>query len=132
MLVDLDPSDPRPVFRQIADEVQRSVALGILKPNDALPAVRQLAAELSVNANTVQHAYQTLEREGAVYVRRGIGTFIGAATGGTRDRQKAAARQIAERMMRDAFRHGLRAEELIAALNEIAPVPRKIRKPRRL
>jgi GntR family transcriptional regulator len=131
VLVDLDPNDSRPVFRQIADEVQRSVAVGILKPDDALPAVRQLAAELRVNANTVQHAYQTLEREGAVYVRRGIGTFIGAAPAGTKERRKAAARQIAERMLRDAFRHGLRAADLIAALHEIAPGGRKTAKPRR-
>ena len=76
MLFTLDPRDPRPVFKQIVDEVQRCVAVGVLKPGEPLPAVRQLASELKVNANTVQHAYRTLERENTVYVKRGIGTFV--------------------------------------------------------
>ena len=118
----LDPADPRPVFRQIVDEVQRCVAIGVLKPTDALPAARTLAAQLKVNANTVQHAYRTLEQEGTVTVRRGLGTFVAAPK--TRDlpaRQQTVARQIAEKMLREAYRQGLLASDLMTALQEIAP-----------
>jgi DNA-binding transcriptional regulator YhcF (GntR family) len=118
----IDPADPRPVFRQIVDEVQRCVAIGVLKPSDALPAARILAAELKVNANTVQHAYRTLEQEGTVNVRRGLGTFVAAPK--TRDlhvRQQAVARQIAEKMLREGYRQGLLASDLMNALQEIAP-----------
>jgi GntR family transcriptional regulator len=118
----IDPADPRPVFRQIVDEVQRCVAIGVFKPADALPAARTLAAELKINANTVQHAYRTLELEGTVTVRRGLGTFV--AVPKTRDshvRQHTIARQIAERMLREAYRQGLLASDLMNALQEIAP-----------
>lgn len=118
----IDPADPRPVFRQIVDEVQRCVAIGVLKPSDPLPAARTLAAQLKVNANTVQHAYRTLEQEGTVNVRRGLGTFVAAPK--TRDlhvRQQAVARQIAEKMLREGYRHGLLASDLMNALQEIAP-----------
>jgi GntR family transcriptional regulator len=120
MLFDLDPADPRAVFQQIADEVRRSIAVGILKPEDALPAVRKLAADLKVNANTVQHAYRTLERDGVVFVRRGMGTFVSptARTPG-RAQQAALARRIAEKMLREGFRHGLLASDLIEALEEM-------------
>jgi GntR family transcriptional regulator len=74
-----------------------------------------------VNANTVQHAYQTLEAEGSIYVKRGIGTFIANAPRDTKNRQPIIARQIAERMLREAYRHGLLASDLISALEEIAP-----------
>jgi GntR family transcriptional regulator len=122
VLVDIDTSDPRPVYRQIVDEIQRCVSVGILKPEDSLPAVRTLAAELKVNANTVQHAYRTLEQEGDVYVKRGLGTFITArAKDHGRGRTSTIARQIAERMLREGFRHGLLASDLIAALQDIAP-----------
>ena len=122
MLVDIDASDPRPVYRQIADEVRRCVSIGILKPDEPLPAGRKLADELKVNANTVQHAYRTLEQEGAVYVKRGLGTFVSArAREHGREKPGAIARQIAERMLREGFRHGLLASDLIAALQEIAP-----------
>lgn len=117
----IDADDPRPVYRQVVDEVQRSVALGVLKPEDPLPAVRQLAGQLKVNANTVQHAYHTLEREGTVYVKRGIGTFIANAPREVKGRQATVARQIAERMLREGYRQGILASDLISALQEISP-----------
>lgn len=110
------------MFRQIVDEVGRCISIGVLKPDEPLPAVRKLADELKVNPNTVQHAYRTLEQEGTVYVKRGLGTFISArAKDQGRGKQAAAARQIAARMLREGFRHGLLASDLIAALQEIAP-----------
>ena len=122
MLVDIDANDPRPVFRQIADELRRCLAIGILKADEPLPAIRKLADDLKVNANTVQHAYRVLEREGVVYVKRGMGTFISPrATEHARGKPTIVARQIAERMLREGFRHGLLASDLIKALQEIAP-----------
>lgn len=121
MLLTISPEDGRPVFRQIVDEVQRCVAVGVLKAGEPLPAVRQLASELKVNANTVQHAYRTLEADGAVYVKRGIGTFVSPGVRPAAGRQAAIARQLAERMLREAYRHGILASDLIAALEEIAP-----------
>ena len=122
MLVDLDPDDSRPVYQQIVDEIRRSVSIGILKPDDPLPAVRRLAEELKINANTVQHAYRRLEQEGAAYVKRGLGTYVSArARDAGKVRQAAVAKQIAERMLREGFRHGLLASDLIAALQQIAP-----------
>jgi GntR family transcriptional regulator len=122
MVIDLDADDPRPVFQQIADEVRRAIAVGQLGADAPLPAVRQLADELKVNANTVQHAYRTLERDGVVYVRRGRGTFVSPRIQEPgKERRAAVARQIAGRAMREGFRHGLLASEIIAALEDIAP-----------
>lgn len=120
MLIEVNPAETRPIYRQIMDEVQRGMATGLLKPDEALPAVRQLAAELRVDPNTVQHAYRVLEQHGLVYVRRGRGTFV-AAGGVHRTKPAQLARQVAERALRDAFRHGLVASELIAAIKEVAP-----------
>ncbi len=124
MFVEVDPSDARPVYRQIVDEVQRQIALGIVKPDEPLPAVRQLAADLKINPNTVQHAYRELLREGTVYVSRGRGTFVAPVKSPkgelSRQRQGSAARQIAQRALRDAYRHGLVASDLIAALRELS------------
>ena len=121
MFMQLRPDDPRPVYRQIADELYRSISVGVLKAGDSLPATRSLASELKVNPNTVQHAYRTLVQEGAIEMRRGLGAFVAAAPKGTARQAKAIARQIAERAMREAFRHGLLASDLMKALEEIAP-----------
>jgi GntR family transcriptional regulator len=124
LLMELDPTDQRPVYRQIVEEVQRCVAVGVMRPDEALPAAAALARDLKVNINTVQHAYKTLESEGTVYVKRGLGTFVSPAPRENRQRQAAAARRIAERMLREGFKHGLLASDLMAALEEIAPKKR--------
>jgi GntR family transcriptional regulator len=123
MFVELRRDDPRPIYRQIADELRRAVSVGILKPGESLPATRALASELKLNPNTVQHAYRTLLQEGIVEMRRGLGAFVAAAPREPRQKSRAIARQIAERALRDAFRHGLLASDLKNALEEISPGP---------
>jgi GntR family transcriptional regulator len=121
MFIELRKGDERPVYRQIADEIARMAAVGVLKPGDQLPATRELASELKLNANTVQHAYRALRAEGLVEMRRGLGAFVAAVPRESRHKTDVIARQIAERALREAFRHGLLASDLIKALEEIAP-----------
>jgi len=121
VFIDLRPDDPRPAYRQIADEVQRALAVGVLRPGEALPATRQLAKDLKLNPNTVQHAYRTLVNEGVIEIRRGLGAFVAAAPRESKRQSSAIARQIAERALREAFRQGLLASDLMKALKEIAP-----------
>lgn len=121
MLIGIDETDPRPIYQQIVDEVRRGVVLGTLAAEDALPSVRQLAADLRVNPNTVQQAYRELEREGLAYVRRGQGTFVAERRGaGTAKERRTVAATVAQRALREAYRHGLGAEELIEAIQHAA------------
>lgn len=115
MLLKINPSDHRPIYLQIVDEVRRALAVGSLKPDDPLPSVRQAAASLRVNPNTVQQAYRELERAGLVHVLRGKGTFV-TDRGSTTDDRQEVARGLAQRMLKEAKRHGLSPEELIEAL----------------
>jgi GntR family transcriptional regulator len=118
VLIRLDAADPRPIYMQIMDEVRRARVLGTLAADEPLPSVRQLAAELRINPNTVAQAYRELEREGVVHVRRGQGTYLSpdAVNGAER---RALARGVAERAMRDARRHGLDLDDLVAALRAL-------------
>jgi DNA-binding transcriptional regulator YhcF (GntR family) len=121
MFVEIRAEDPRPYYRQIADEVQRAISVGVLKPGEALPATRELADQLKLNANTVQHAYRTLVQDGVIEMRRGLGAFVCAKPREPRRGAHAVARQIAERALREAYRNGLLASDLRKALDEIAP-----------
>jgi GntR family transcriptional regulator len=76
MLVDLDPKDPTPIYAQLERGIRAAIAIGRLSVGEQLPTVRQLAVSLRVNANTVARVYMTLEREGVVETRRGVGTFV--------------------------------------------------------
>jgi GntR family transcriptional regulator len=66
----------RPIYLQIGEEICRRIVRGDLPPGARTPSVRELAAELRVNPNTVQRAYQELERNGVLFARRGQGSFV--------------------------------------------------------
>ncbi len=65
-----------PIYLQIMNTIKQSIVSGSLKPGDRLASVRENAEKLSVNPNTIQRAYQELEREGVSETKRGMGSFI--------------------------------------------------------
>lgn len=76
LMLQIVTGDPRPIIRQITDGIKRLVAAGELQPGDALPSVRGLAQQLSVNPNTVAKAYAELTAEGWLLSRAGLGLYV--------------------------------------------------------
>jgi GntR family transcriptional regulator len=76
LLIQIVTGDPRSITRQITDNVKRLIAGGELVPGDALPSVRGLAQQLSINPNTVAKAYAELSTEGWLLARAGMGLFV--------------------------------------------------------
>jgi GntR family transcriptional regulator len=72
----VDPSSGLPVYRQIMDQVRRTIASGRLAPGERLPSIRELAATLQINPLTVGKAYGELERGGFIEMRRGLGMYV--------------------------------------------------------
>lgn len=64
------------IYLQIADKICDDIIAGTLLPGGRIPSVREYAATLEVNANTVMRSYEHLERLGIIFNRRGIGFFI--------------------------------------------------------
>lgn len=113
----LDPRSPVPLYAQIADHVRLAIASGELAHGEALPSVRQLAAELRVNPATVVQAYRELEQDGFVATRQGAGTFVQNVGAELRTRERRnAARRLVRDLLRDARRLGVTAEDLRSAL----------------
>ena len=75
-MIEIDPASPTPLYRQIAEQFRRLIALGALRPGERLPAVRELAVRARVNRNTAARAIQQLESDGLVRTRVGQGTFV--------------------------------------------------------
>ena len=120
MLIQIQPTDPRPIYVQIMDEIRRALVRGTLRAEDPLPSVRELAAELVVNPRTVLQAYQELEREGVVYVRRGQGTYVAPGVRPDREERRALAEGVARRALLDARRNGLGVDELLTTIRDLA------------
>ena len=75
-MIHLDYRDARPIYAQIADNLRNQISAGILQPDDRLPSVRELAAELAINPNTIQRAYRELEMLGWIATVPGKGCFV--------------------------------------------------------
>ncbi|WP_426208544.1 GntR family transcriptional regulator [Massilia sp. TWP1-3-3] len=76
LMLQIATGDPRPINRQIVDGVRRMIASGELAVGAALPSVRGLAQQLTVNPNTVAKAYSELTAEGWLDARAGLGLFV--------------------------------------------------------
>ena len=114
-LTSIQWSDGAPIYRQLKDRVIAMMLDGILKPGDALPSVRQVAAEYQLNPITVSRAYQELADEALVEKRRGLGMFV------TDEASKKLLSSERERFLQEEWpavveriqRLGLSTEELL-------------------
>ncbi len=115
----IDPRSPTPLYAQISTRLRVAIAAGELCPGDALPSVRQLAAQLRINPATVVQAYRDLEGEGLVATRHGAGTFVLDVTAQRRDVERTnEARRLVRELLAEAGRLGISAPDLRAAIDQ--------------
>ena len=74
-MLELNYRDARPIYEQIKDGLRRLILSDVIRQNERLPSVRDLASQLAINPNTIQKAYRELEQEGYVYTVSGRGSF---------------------------------------------------------
>jgi GntR family transcriptional regulator len=79
-MFNIDFQSRTPIYEQIINQVERYIITGILKENEQLPSVRQIAFELGINPNTIQRAYSELERKGVIVSVAGKGSFVTSNT----------------------------------------------------
>jgi GntR family transcriptional regulator len=117
----LDNHSGVPVYRQMIDQVQGAIAMGLLRPGDQLPTVRLVAVELAINPNTVMRAYRELEIRGFLDTQQGTGTFVADRPGGItqEDRERMIFQLVGEFVAR-AGSAGVSVQELSDALSHFA------------
>ncbi len=113
-MVHLDYRDSRPIYTQIADGIRGQILSGILAEGDRLPSVRELAASLTINPNTIQRAYRELENAGFIATVPGKGCFV-CPLPRQKDPQQALLAQF-DSAVNDLLASGLTREALIARL----------------
>jgi GntR family transcriptional regulator len=122
-ILQVDPSEAAPLWRQIEDGMRRLLASGVLRPGAPVPSVRDLARDLGVNPNTVVRAYQRLVEAGILAVRRGEGTYVAETAPGLQDAERdAILREGARRFAGLARSAGADLEEASGALAAAWPL----------
>jgi len=89
----ISQADPRPLYKQVIDQVKRRVSAGDLAPGAELPSIRQLAADLQISVITIKRAYLELERDGVILTRQGRGSYVAE--------QPGLAAELLDREMRE-------------------------------
>lgn len=80
VILTINTADPRPIYQQVADGIKELIARGALEEGTPLPPVRQLAADLGVNLNTIAAAYRDLQKDGLIVIRHGSGAVVSSRT----------------------------------------------------
>jgi GntR family transcriptional regulator len=110
-----------PIYVQIVEQVRQRVSTGELQPGDQLPTVRQMAADLRVNFNTVARAYRLLDEAGLISTQQGRGTYIweGPTEETLKKLKKKNLEELARNYLDEAGRLGYSLEDALEELKHI-------------
>jgi GntR family transcriptional regulator len=112
--------DPNlPIYLQIMNFVKKLIVRGILKPGDKIPSVRDMALFLGVNPNTVQKAYEELEREGTIFTKRGQGNFVNEDENIVERIKETMVKELVERYKKELEELGISKKEIFDLLKEM-------------
>ncbi len=116
MQITIHTDSDRPIYRQVADEIKVLIVGGTLAAGTVLPTVRQLAADLGVNMNTVATAYRELQNDGLIAIRHGSGAVVTSqrtAVSNQRDVQRALRGALTEMLLA-----GMRRADILRAVTD--------------
>ncbi|MFU8832728.1 MAG: GntR family transcriptional regulator [Wenzhouxiangella sp.] len=121
MHFDLQSESSTPIYRQIVEQLRRQINGGLLRPGDALPSVRQVAEQHTINPMTVSRAYSLLEAEGLLIRRRGkpMAVAAGLATESSARQRLGLLQPRLEQVAREARQLGLSLNEVVTLLVEL-------------
>ena len=116
----ISPAADGALYQQIVDRLTREISEGRLQPGVPLPSFRALAEDLLVSVITVKRAYEELEREGIIFRKQGLGTFV-AEQGRDRSREAklTAGKDLLRRAFREAAEAGLKPTEMLELARQI-------------
>ena len=116
-MIILDYRDSRPIYEQVVEKFKLLILKGVLAQDEKMPSVRNLAMELSINPNTIQRAYATLESQGYIYTVKGKGNFVSDKATLMKDYQKEISSQLSE-VCKQAASAGMGRDEFMTLVNE--------------
>ena len=118
-MIVLNYRDSRPIYEQVKDGVRRLIVSGAIADGEKLPSVRQLAAQLAINPNTIQRAHNELEAEGWAVSVPGKGSFAVRAERPEDDARRRALVRTLRETLRELRAMGLGETELDAIIREV-------------
>ena len=114
-MININFRDPRPIYEQVRDSFRQLILSGVLPAGYKMPSVRELAAQLTINPNTIQRAYRELETEGYICSVPGRGSFV-SKTDAAVEQRKAELLEKFKALAKELRLMGVTDGELMALL----------------
>jgi len=117
MLIRIDVNSEETLYSQLSNQIKYGIAKGYLKPGEALPSVRGLAAEIGINMHTVSKAYSLLKDEGIIIINRSSGVKVNEKVFIDRNNnyQEIFENKIVE-LISESICHGISQEQLLKTI----------------
>jgi len=118
-MLELDLRSRTPIYEQLVDKLVELIVSGVMVPDEQLPSVRTLAAQLTINPNTIQKAYRELETRGYIYSIKGKGSFVNALNLVQDEGKVKEVLQKLEKIIAEALFLGVKPEEIIQIVENV-------------
>ncbi|MBF8983313.1 GntR family transcriptional regulator [Lutibacter sp. B2] len=114
----IDLTSRKPIYEQIMNQFKQLIIKEVLRADEQIPSVRELAKQLTINPNTIQKAYRELERHGYIYSIRGRGNFVSSTIRKVDEEKLDKLKQQVENSLSELIYLGIEKEELIALIEK--------------
>ena len=117
-MIQIDYRSQKAIYEQVRDELKKLIMRGVLRRDEKIPSVREIAGSLAINPNTVQRALADLERDGLVFSQRTAGRFVTGDVSMIENAKLRLADQCVENFLSEMAKLGCGRDEVIALLQD--------------
>ena len=120
MFIVVSPLNPDPMYKQVADQIKDAIATKVLKPESKLPSIREMSKELKISIITIKRAYADLEKEGYIFIRSGMGSFVAdVKTDQLRLEKLGEIKEDMKKILKSGEKFNVSAGDVIAVIKEM-------------
>lgn len=119
-MFELDLRSRLPIYEQLVEKIKELIICNVLKADEKLPTIRELASELSINPNTIQKAYRELEHRAYIYTVPGKGNFVSTTIVENNTLRLSGLRNDFRKLVAEMLYLGIPKEDLIIQINLIS------------
>jgi GntR family transcriptional regulator len=110
----ISPLNPDPLYKQVVDQIKDAVTTGTLEPETKLPSIREMSKELGISIITIKRAYADLEKDGYIFTRAGMGSFVVDVNRTVlRSERMAEIRSNLEKIVRTGRKFGISSQDIV-------------------
>ncbi len=120
MFIVVSPLNPDPMYKQVFDQIKDAIATRVLKPESKLPSIREMSKELRISIITIKRAYADLEKEGYIFTRSGMGSFVAdIKTDQLRLEKLREIKEEIKKILKSGEKFNITAKDIIAIIEKL-------------